>query len=269
MERFFRGLKPIKDVRGLRTGNIPTEAPLLREAFDVPADGLYIYEDFRYGFSAREIDGTSGATTDPIASAPWRATFVDTDGDNAHVLLVNDSGQLQCVTNNNASDENAIQWCYEPVTGHVTWACEAKLKVDVAATCRLFFGFHNYKSGGTIAQTAGLGGSVSGFHVADGSASTAIVASSDNGTSTTTSLSGTTGGSLTNDTFVTLSLYHDNKDGTKFYVDGVLAATHTPSETDLGTTDAAPTLAIANTSGATSTATVEYMAFYCDDAQGS
>lgn len=264
MERIFTPSKPIKDVRGLANGLIPTSAPLLREAFDRPSGDLLIFEDFRNGFSCGEIDGATGATTGEIGSHPWRMTVVDGDGDDDHALYVTDLGELRVLVNNKDNDECAIQWCYEPLTGHGRWACEAKLKLDVAATAALFFGFHNYKAAGTIAQTSGLGGAVSGFHMANGVAAVDIVATSDNGTSTTTD----TGTDFADDTYVTLSLFHDNKDGTKFYVNGTLAATHTPSQAELGTGDAAPTLAVASATGAVTNCLVDYMAFWVEDAPG-
>ena len=264
MEHIFTPSKPIKDVRGLANGLIPTDAPLLREAFDRPSDDLLIFEDFRGGFSCGEIAGATGATTGEIGSHPWRMTVVDGGGDDGHSLFVTDVAELYILTNDADNDENAIQYCYEPLTGNGRWACEARIKVNTAATCALFFGFHNYKAAGTIAQTAGLGGSASGFHMVDGAAAVDIIASSDNGTPTTTD----TGTNLADDTYVTLSLFHDNKNGTKFYVNGTLAATHTPSQTDLGTTDAAPTIAFANASAAASNCSVDYMAFWVEDAPG-
>ena len=261
----FAGTVP--GTRGLANGLVPSTGPTLRKAFSTPDPDFYVFEDFRYGFSFQEIAGTAGQTTDPINAAPWRMFSVDGGGDNAHTCLLLDNqttAQLYTATNDADNDENAFQYAYEPLTGDGRWAAEAKLKVNDADTCALFFGFHNYKAAGTIAQTAALGGAVSGFHVADGASSVAIVATSDNGTKTDTSLSGTTGGSLADDTFVTLSLYHDSINGTKFYVNGALAATHTAGQSTLGGLYAAPTLCLANASAAASNMTVEHMGFWIE-----
>ena len=246
---------------GLANGIVPSTAPLLANVFSQPDDELYLYEDFRYGFECQEIAGAGGNTVDPINTAAWRLFAVDAGGDNGHTMLLVDndtSAALYTATNDADNDENAIQLSYEPLTGNNEWACEAKLKVNSAATCALFFGWHNFKAAGTIAQTAGLGGAVSGFHIADGASSTAIVATSDNGTSTTTS----TGVSLADDTDITLGLHHTSTGGTKFYVNGALKATHTAAQSTLAGLYAAPTIALANASAAASNMTVEYMAFY-------
>jgi hypothetical protein len=264
MERIFTPTKPVKDARGLANGLIPSEAPLLRAAFDRPADDLHVLEDFRYGFSCGEIAGATGATTGEIGSHPWRMTVTDGANDDGHALFVTDVAELYILTNDADNDENAIQFCYEPLTGSGKWACEARLKISDVDKSAFFFGFHNYKAAGTIAQTAALGASVSGFGVADGATGLSIIASSDNGTLTQTD----TGTDVADDTYVTLSLFHDNVNGTKFYVDGALAVTHTPGTTDLGTTDAAPTIALANSAAQANNMSVDYMAFWVEDAPG-
>lgn len=255
--------KPISDVRGLANGLTISGEPKLREAFpSIPATDFRVYEDFRYGFSIRE-DPAAG---DPIACHPWRLTVVDGGTDNAHGLQMVDSktdAQLYIATNDADNDENAIQYSYEPLTGGKKFAAEAKLKVNDISTAALFFGFHNFKAAGTIAQTAALGGVASGFHVPDGASAVILKASSDNGTLTQTDLDGTTGGTMTDDTFVTLSLFN-NGDTTKFYVDGALAATHTFAESAVGSLTAAPTLCLANASAAASNMTVAYMGFWVE-----
>lgn len=255
--------KPISDVRGLANGLTISGEPKLREAFpSIPATDFRVYEDFRYGFSVRE-DSAGG---DPIACHPWRLAVFDGDNDNGHSLSMKDNAtdaQLYIVTNDKDNDENAIQYSYEPLGGGKKFAAEAKLKVNDVGTAALFFGFHNFKAAGTIAQTAVLGGAVSGFHIPDGATAEVLKASSDNGTLTQTDLDGTTGGTMTDDTYVTLSLFN-NGDTTKFYVDGALAATHTFAQSDLTGLTAAPTICIANASGVASNMTVDYMGFWVE-----
>ena len=255
--------KPVSDVRGLANGLTISGEPLLREAFpSIPATDFRVYEDFRYGFSVRE-DSAGG---DPVACHPWRLAVLDGDNDNAHSLSLKDNAtdaQLYIVTNNKDNDENAIQYSYEPLTGGKKFGAEVKLKVSDISASALFFGFHNFKAAGTIAQTAVLGGVASGFHVPDGATGVILKASSDNGTLTQTDLDGTTGGTMTDDTFVTLSLFN-NGDTTKFYVDGTLAATHTFAQTNVGTLTASPTIALATSGAAATNMTVAYMGFWVE-----
>lgn len=219
--------------------------------------GIVYFDDFITGGFARDLalsneSDPGGSKFSQVADVgEWLVTVTDTDGDDTYNVACADNavgGWLVITNSNNAADKIEMQINGEAFQAEAgkTLTFRTRIKLADADKQDWFIGL-------AITDTDIIGGVAEriGFECPDATADIDAVTEAGS-TQTTTD----TGVNLADDTFVELGFDVLGTGQVKFYVNGMLKATHT---TNITTDILTPSLFVANSDAALDTMTIDYI----------
>jgi uncharacterized protein YcnI len=218
---------------------------------------IIFFDDFIVGGTLDADQPTVASSQNPKFSeladhSEWLCTCVDSDGDDNHVVGINDvyGGELVCTTNPDILDNNNCQlngagfkW-----SSGKSGVFEIRMKITDVSTANWFVGLAVPDTDILTAVADRIG-----FECPDNTGDIDAV-SEKNATQSSTD----TTSNLADGTYVTLRVEWDGANNrARFYVDGSLKATHTSNNPD----DVAmsPAFQVFNSAEGTNTMTIDYI----------